>query len=121
MPFRIAVPAAMPATAPPPAATGCFRVTLGIAKPAAVPAAAASVVVVIAITRSRAGEPALLVARAGAGIAAIVIVVAVPGSRPASLFPTAACGFRMALGIAEPAAGPTAAAPVVTVVIRVTG
>src|SRR5947209_5571278 len=96
MPFRIAVPAAMPATTPP------------------------VVVVVIAITRSRAGEPALLVAGARAGIAAIVIVVAIPGSRPAMLFPAVAGGFRMALGIAEPAAVPTAAAPVVILVIRVT-
>src|SRR6267378_1725060 len=37
-----------------------------------------------------------------------------------SLLPAAACGFRMALRIAEPAAVPTAAAPVVIVVIRVT-
>jgi len=75
----------------------------------AVPAAAASVVVVIAITRSRAGEPALLVARAG--IAAIVIVVAIARTSAAALFPASTRGFRVALGVAVPAAVPAAVAP----------
>jgi hypothetical protein len=90
-------------------------VTFRIAVPATVSAAAAPIVVVI-VTRPRAGEPAFVVPRRHI-IAAIIIIVAIAATRTATLVPAAPRCLGVALGIAVPAAMPAAAPPIIIVVI----
>ena len=72
------------------AAAACrLGMAFRIAVPAAMPAAAAPIdIIIIIVARPRAGEPALVVPRRHRA-AAIVVIVSITGVRTAALFPAA--------------------------------
>jgi hypothetical protein len=85
-----------------------------IAVPTAVSAAAAPGIIVVVVTRPRAGEPAFVVPRRHRAPA---VILAIAVARTATLVPTATDGLGMPLGVPKPATMSAAAAPIVTVLV----